>query len=38
MTQWLRPGSIIYSEVDKDLCWTVFRKPKPSDIIQGNYK
>lgn len=35
VTQWLRPESIICSELDKESCWTVFRKPKPSDIIQG---
>lgn len=38
VTQWLRPESILCSELDKGLSWSVFRKPKPSDIIQGHYK
>lgn len=37
VTQWLRPHQINLSnsEMESNLQWTIFRKPLPSDISQG---
>lgn len=39
VTQWLRPHqlNLSASEADSNLPWTVFRKPLPCDISQGNH-
>lgn len=34
--QWLRPHELQLPYEDQNLTWTVFRNPKPTDIIQGD--
>ena len=35
--QWLRPDQIVTQELSDDprISWTVFRDPKPNDVVQG---
>lgn len=34
--QWLRPHELQLPYEDQNIMWTVFRNPKPTDIIQGD--